>query len=295
MFLSIITPTWNRGYILGQCYQSLLKQTDRDFEWIVVNDGSTDNTDEVVAGFIAEGKITIRYITQANGGKHRAHNAGVAIARGVLTVCLDSDDALTPDAVQVAREIWSRKQGFYTGILAKRGDLKTGAPLCSSWPVSLRSSRLYDLIELHHFSGDTILFFATEILKEVPFKEFAGEKFLSELNLYCDIDRYGEMILHDQVLYLCEYLPDGLTARYQKLLKSNPNGSADTYYKQMCAAGKFMSRLKLAVLVNLYRQLSAAPGELHFTRHKILLFLTALPTRIFHKIIFRRLERGHLL
>ena len=97
--LAVFTPTYNRAYIIGKLYKSLLAQTSEDFCWIVVDDGSSDNTEQLIASFISEDRIPIRYIKQENGGKQRAHNTGVDACDNELFFCVDSDDALVPTAV----------------------------------------------------------------------------------------------------------------------------------------------------------------------------------------------------
>ena len=284
MFLSIITPTYNRAYILSDCYQSLQAQTCRDFEWIIVDDGSTDETEKLVRSYIDDGCLDIKYIKQENGGKHRAHNTGVKQAVGEMIVCVDSDDRLTEDAVAVAKDYWASNGGDqYTGILAKRGDMKEKKAICSAWPEHLKSVKMFDLINRYGFSGDTVLFFRTDILKTNMFKEFTGEKFLPETNLYCEIDKLGEMLLLDRVLYLCEYLPDGLTAKFHQLLKENPNGAADTYYKQMCMAGTLKIKIKYALLTNIYKSLVMDSYELYWNYGRVLLAVTKIPAMIIKK------------
>src|SRR5665647_1656547 len=104
--LTIFTPSYNRGYILGQLYHSLLEQTCMDFEWVIVDDGSTDNTKDLVQAWTNEGKLTIRYIYQKNGGKMRAHNTGVLYATTELFLCVDSDDYLVETAVEEILLCW---------------------------------------------------------------------------------------------------------------------------------------------------------------------------------------------
>lgn len=292
MFLSIITPTYNRGYILPKCYKSLLIQTCDDFEWIVVDDGSTDDTEQIVNNFINEGIIKIKYIKQENGGKHRAHNTAVKVADGEMIICVDSDDLLTEDAVSSAKKYWEENGSTkYVGILAKRGNMVDRQAICSAWPKHLKSSTMFELIEKYGFYGDTALFFRTDILKKNLFVEFEEEKFLPESNLYCDIDKIGEMLLWDKVIYLCEYLPDGLTAKFHTLLKKNPNGTADTYYKMMCLANSARTRLKYAVLVNIYSSISKSKSELKFNDKRGWLFIAKLPAMILKKKFWEKVER----
>lgn len=292
MFLSVITPTYNRGYILSNCYKSLLAQTCDDFEWVIVDDGSTDNTEQLISSFMNEGILKIKYIKQQNGGKHRAHNAAVKEAEGELIICVDSDDLLTEEAVYFIRKFWQEnKSEDYVGILAKRGDLVKRKPICSTWPKHLKSSTMFDLIEKYNFYGDTALFFRADILKKNLFTEFKDEKFLPESNLYCELDKIGEMLLLDRVLYLCEYLPDGLTAKFHKLLKKNPNGTADTYYKMMCLSSSIGAKLKYAILVNLYKSISNNRKELKFNNGRFWLVITKLPSVALKSHFLKKIER----
>ncbi len=278
MLISVITPTYNRAYILKACYDSLVKQTCKDFEWVVVNDGSSDNTEELVESFIEENKIEIKYIKQENGGKHIAHNTAVLNSSGELVVCLDSDDVLTEDAIEVAIDFWKENaKPENTGILAKRGNMTDRKPICADLPQGVKECTMFDLTNKYDFHGDTILYFRKELLEKNLFKRFENERFIPETNMYVEIDKFGTMLLLDKVLYLCEYLPDGLTAKYHSLLEKNPNGTADTYYKQMCMAKDFKTKVKYGILTNIYKSLSKNKKELQFNENKLLLFLLSVP------------------
>ncbi len=289
MLISVITPTYNRAYILDKCYESLVKQTSKDFEWVVVDDGSSDNTEELVSSFIEENKIKIKYIKQENGGKHIAHNTAALNSSGDLVVCLDSDDVLTENAIERAIAFWQENaQPHNTGILAKRGDMVERKPICSDLPQGVKESTMFDLTNKYGFKGDTILYFRRELLEKNLFKSFVGERFIPETNMYIEIDKFGTMLLLDEVLYLCEYLPDGLTAKFHALLVKNPNGTADTYYKQMCMARDFKTKLKYAVLTNIYKSLSKNKKELQFTENKLLLLACMLPAMLLKKNFLNR-------
>ncbi len=293
MFLSIVTPTYNRAYILAECYRSLTKQTCLDFEWIVVDDGSKDNTKELVQSFIAEEKIDIKYIRQENGGKHIAHNTGAEYAQGEMFLCLDSDDQLTEDAVEFAKEYWRmNKEDGIVGILAKRGAISNRQPICGMWQEGLQSATMFDLWNKYGFSGDTALFFKTEILKKEKFIAFAGERFIPETALYCEIDKYGAMLLLDKVLYLTEYLPDGLTAKYHMLLIKNPNGTAYTYYQQLCMSCRTKQKLKYAILTQIYKSLSKSKKQLCFNKRKVWLLMAWLPAMLYKKRFLAKFKDG---
>ena len=122
--ISIITPTYNRGYCIKNLYDSLLEQTKKDFEWIIVDDGSADDTAEIVRGWIKECDIfPIFYYKQENGGKHRALNKGIQMAQGNYCFPVDSDDKLLPEAVQKIQK-WIKeidKDKSFAGVSGNRG------------------------------------------------------------------------------------------------------------------------------------------------------------------------------
>lgn len=292
MTVSIITPTYNRAYILPQCYNSLCAQSSSDFEWIVVDDGSTDSTERLIKDYIAQGRIAIRYYRQENGGKHRAHNVGVEHASGVLTVCLDSDDMLAPNAVERATDVWNkRKNNNAIGILALRGNLTDHAPICSSVPPNIDTATMSELRDSYGFKGDTVLFFNTRLLKRCRFREFEGEKFLAEDNLYCELDTFGPMILLDEVLYYCEYREDGLTAKFFKLLYDNPKGSADTAYRMCVGASSILTAFKYAIISNAYNNILPRHSRLKYGRRRVMMFLAGLAAPIYSKKYINKLRK----
>lgn len=289
--ISIITPTYNRAYILPQCYQSLTHQTCMDFEWIVVDDGSTDQTEQLIRGYINEKKIQITYIKQKNGGKHRAHNKGVLAAKGELCICVDSDDLLTEDAIETAKEYWENHSRQSTiGILAKRGTIVDRTPICSSWSADLAECTMFALINKYGFQGDTALFFRTELLKKNLFREFPDENFLSEANLYYDLDHYGKMLLMNRVVYLCEYLPDGLTAKFHRLLRNNPLGTANTYFKGIQNSSDIKGKLKYGVLTNIYLSLCKDKKAAGVNSLNFWVVITKIPAVIVGKSFLKRFE-----
>lgn len=250
--ITIITPTYNRSVLLKRCYESLCRQTSKRFEWIIVDDGSTDNTEKVVKKFINDNIIDIKYIRQENQGKHIAHNTGVLASRGELLICLDSDDFLDECAVEYVEDLWIKiKNENIIGILMPKGDINRQR-MCSEFPINVSKSTFFDLVHDYNFKGETALFFRTEILKENLFKKFFDEKFLTEISLYFSIDGYGSMWLDNKILYYCEYQEDGLTSKYNKLMKDNPKGAAYTYFLCYKKSIKIKDKLKYAILYNTY-------------------------------------------
>ncbi|MBQ8290030.1 MAG: glycosyltransferase family 2 protein [Clostridia bacterium] len=259
MLLTVITPTYNRAYLLKRLYSSLLAQTERDFEWVVIDDGSDDFTEMLIGGFIGEGKIPVIYKKIEHSGKPQAHNEGVSLARGELTVCVDSDDFLTEDAVAHIRRAWEACEPHNIGLIAPRIDTE-GNRLCS--PLCDGESVTFDtLYNSRGFSGDTALIFKTDILRENPFPRFDNESFIPEDALYFTLDKYGAMRVTDTPIYITEYLDDGLSRGYLALLRKNPMGTAYSYYVKAMRSGGFFKRIKYATVSESYLKLSGRVAE----------------------------------
>ena len=183
-FISIITPTHNRATLLPRLFQSLKTQTDKDFEWIVVDDGSTDNTQEVVSSFKVENgdSFPITYIRKENGGKHTALNRGVRAAQGSLIMIADDDDLLPPDAIDIIRHSWVKIefQASVGGIAGLDVNKRTGEIIGSGLPKEHILCNAMDIRYRYHVTGDLKEVFRTDVLKDFPFPEIAGEMFCPE-------------------------------------------------------------------------------------------------------------------
>jgi glycosyltransferase involved in cell wall biosynthesis len=200
-----------------------MRQTSQDFEWLVIDDGSTDNTRELVDGWIADGRITVRYAHKENGGKPSAHNLGVRLAAGELFFCVDSDDYLTDNAVEVILSAWDTADEKSVGIVAYK-TLSDGTSVTSIADATVTSFTLKDGYDRHGLSGDTALVFRTDVISRFEFPTFDGEKFIPEGYLYDKIDSCGELTVVRERVYVCEYLGDGYTANMKRVLYKNPNG-----------------------------------------------------------------------
>ncbi|MBO4264023.1 MAG: glycosyltransferase family 2 protein [Bacteroidales bacterium] len=233
-FLTVFTPTYNRAYTLPALYESLCRQTCGDFVWSIVDDGSTDGTPELVRGWAEEQKLDIRYHRQENGGKMRAHNAGVRHCTTPLFVCVDSDDFVPDNFVDRVAAYRSQIEtdNHLAGMVAYKscrehpdGEFRVRCrfPFSGTSPLG----RLYK----SGFSGDTTLVFKTDVLRRFPFLEIVGEKFSTEAYAYDQIDQEYAYLLVDEAWTLCTYLPDGYTHRENALWAQNPKGVA-LYYNQ---------------------------------------------------------------
>ncbi|WP_408071429.1 glycosyltransferase family 2 protein [Butyrivibrio sp. JL13D10] len=238
MNLTILTPTFNRGYILSRLYKSLVNQSNINFEWLIVDDGSTDNTNEIVDGFIYENKISIRYFKTQNGGKHRALNYGIGKIESPLTFIVDSDDYLKENAVDVILHYYSEYMhdssicGFSFLRCFPNGDINGKMYESSPYISDYISCRLNENI-----CGDKAEVYLTKCLKEFPFLEVEGEKFLFEDYVWIQLAEKYKTVHLNIAIYVGDYLIDGLTNKIDKLKVNNPIGMmyrAKVFYSKKC-------------------------------------------------------------
>ncbi len=230
-FITVFTPTYNRAYTLHALYNSLQRQADRDFEWLIVDDGSTDNTKELVSQWEQEGKVPIRYIYQENAGKMRAHNHGVRLTDSELFVCIDSDDYLTDEAIADIHEAWQKREGDVCGIIAHRAFVNKAENKMRINTFPIKGPTTLSALYNAGYVGDTTLVFRTDILKQYPFPEIEGEKFITEAISYNLIDLHHQYMLLDKAPTICEYLADGYSFNEAKTQLQNPKGWS-LYYNQ---------------------------------------------------------------
>jgi glycosyltransferase involved in cell wall biosynthesis len=224
--ISILTPTYNRAYLLDNLYRSIVSQTNQDFIWLVIDDGSTDNTREKVESYIKENRVTIQYFYQHNGGKYIAHNTGVKLCETELIVCVDSDDELYPQAIEKTLKFWSeiKDDTSIAGIVSPKQ--MGGLSYFNNPP---RKSTLMELYNSGKLVGETMLVYRTEILREFLFPEVSGEKFMSECVIYNQIDRKYFLAIQNEYLYKAEYQNDGLTRNIVKTHWNNPRTTLIMY------------------------------------------------------------------
>lgn len=226
--LTIFTPTYNRAYVLDKLYLSLCVQTNKDFEWLIIDDGSTDNTKEKIQKWISEKKIQIRYVYQKNAGKSAAHNRALELTKTELFVCVDSDDQLHENAVAVVLEEWDklREQSKQEvgGMVAFR-EMSDGTPITQYQGKSdYKIGKLKEFYDRKIISGDTMLIFDVRKVGSLRFPVFEGEKFVPEAYLYDQFDQISSFLIVPQYIYICEYLEDGYTQNMARLIAKNPNG-----------------------------------------------------------------------
>ncbi|MBQ8352007.1 MAG: glycosyltransferase family 2 protein [Clostridia bacterium] len=225
--ITVLTPTYNRAHLLRPLYESLKAQTTDDFCWLVVDDGSTDDTEALIASFVTEGGVDITYVKQENHGKYVAHNTGVRLASTELIVCVDSDDTLYPHALARVLEVWQTvgQDPAIAGIVSPR-DMKGQAYMVNPPPTS----SLMALYNRGQLVGDTMLVFRREVLARYPFPEVEGENFMSECVVYHQIDHAYRLAVLQEYLYCSAYQSDGLTRNIRRMHWKNPRATLIMYH-----------------------------------------------------------------
>lgn len=226
--ITVFTPTYNRAYSLYNLYESLCKQTNYSFEWLIVDDGSKDETEILVNTFIQECDLfTIRYYRKENGGKHTAINYGVELAKGELFFIVDSDDIITPQAVDKLIN-WEKSitdKNNYAGVSGNKGDLK-GHLLGSTFSGDMIDASNLERKE-NNILGDKAEAYYTNILRKFPFPVICNEKFMTENIVWDKIAAAGYKIRwFNDVIYLVEQREDGLIAQGNSRYANSPIGYA---------------------------------------------------------------------
>lgn len=292
MLITVFTPTFNRAYIIESLYHSLRHQNFMDFEWIVVDDGSVDNTHILLNQWTsASNPFAITYLSVRNGGKHRAINKGVQIARGELFFIVDSDDRLTDHSLErvakVAASIPEVDKDSFAGVCGDRGSM-LNSPIGGGW----KAAEYLDITVLQRdqygITGDKAEVFFTSVLRQYPFPEFEGENFISESIVWDRIAFDGyKMRFFNEVIYLCEYLPDGLTNNIANHVKSSPRGYGK-YISQSVSYGKISGfdkwRWYLGYYYKLRDQMSVGQIAAYLNENKSILYAGLAIMRIAGRI-----------
>lgn len=210
--LTVFTPTYNRGYCLGDLYQSLCRQTSHDFLWLVIDDGSTDETAALVREWMKENKIEIEYHYKENGGMHTGYNTAYDLINTELNMCMDSDDYCPDDAVALIIDHWQKYGGGkYAGIFALDG-LQNGELIGDRFPKHLTETTVGEFYWIYRLKGDKKLIYRTDVVKQYDrYPEFEGEKFVPVFCLPFMIDQDYKLLTLNEVVCMVEYREDGST------------------------------------------------------------------------------------
>ncbi|WP_203258689.1 glycosyltransferase family 2 protein [Hyunsoonleella ulvae] len=249
--ITIFTPTYNRAYCLHQCYESLLRQTNKDFKWLIIDDGSNDNTKELIKSWIDEQIIEIIYHYQENQGMHGAHNTAYSLIDTELNVCIDSDDFMPDNAVKDILGFWNKlsksEKESVAGIVGLDAD-KNNNIIGNEIPPDITKTTLYDLYEKHKIYGDKKLVYRTEIVNSYPnYPLFEGERFVPLGYKYLLIDQDYELLTLNKPLCIVEYMLDGSSLNIFHQYKRHPKGFAFSRISEIQYGRTFSYRFKKAI------------------------------------------------
>ena len=252
--VTIITPTYNRKAKLVDLFESLQKQNNKNFEWLVVDDGSVDGTENRVMQFKEVAQFPVQYIRKSNGGKHTALNLGIKHISTPLTFIVDSDDQLLENGIELIEKYYFKyvidsQVGAFAFL---RCDEKL-TPIVEMPVDEYIGSYIEERIKSER-AGDMAEVFLTSVLKEFPFPEFVGEKFLSEDVVWIQIGLKYKFVFINQIVYQCEYLKDGLTYKDKVLKFASPLGSMMRGKMLMHKECGIRPRVKGAIIYDCYRR-----------------------------------------
>lgn len=248
MLITVLTPSYNRANLLPRLFESLLQQTCYDFEWVVVDDGSVDDTTCVVRGFTSN-FFPIRYLSKSNGGKHTAINLGVKEAKGDLIFIADSDDLLPNNAIQIIRGSWNRVKNNkeLAGIAGLDLNLRTKCVIGSGLASDSIDCNAMEIRYKYHVTGDMKEIFRTSVLSAFPFPEIAKERFCPEQLIWFRIAQKFKLHYINKVIYIAEYQEEGITAGIVKARMNSPIASCMTYAEMLDYDIPFMQKVKAAI------------------------------------------------
>uniref|UniRef100_A0AB33IXK2 Glycosyltransferase family 2 protein n=2 Tax=unclassified Prevotella TaxID=2638335 RepID=A0AB33IXK2_9BACT len=225
--ITVFTPTYNRAHLLYRLYDSLKNQTYKNFEWLIVDDGSIDNTSSVVQKMIDDSKVNalfpIRYLKKENGGKHTAINWGVKEAEGELFFIADSDDMLPTSALEdVEKEYSLVKDDLTIGAIVGYDSFKNTSIKEYPLPFMSIDCTFVDFWSKFNIVQDMKEVFRTSVLREYPFPEVAGENFCPEELAWLRISRHYKNHYINRMIYIAEYQPEGLSSNITKMRMQSP-------------------------------------------------------------------------
>lgn len=232
--ITIFTPAYNRKKELSVLYNSLLLQDYNNFEWVIVDDGSVDDTENLILDLKNENKINIVYFKQENKGKSKAVNQGIKLAKGDLFLCIDSDDYFLPNVLSMINKEYEniKNDDSIAGLGFLHYKVNTEEVIGTKFPNENMVDTYFNIYNLYKVKGDKQLIFKTKIMKEFLFPEIEGEKFVPEALVFNRISQKYKMKFINKAIVYKDYLESGYSNNYFKLAKNNPKGQV-LYYKEL--------------------------------------------------------------
>ena len=282
MKISVITPTYNRKDTLGKLYNSILNnlQCDIEIEWLIMDDGSTDGTEEYIQKFKEEKKICIKYYKQENQGKMKAINNLVPYADSDFLVECDSDDYFTENAFKTIKNNCILKKKIYAYVFLKSNE--KNEIIGNEFKSNNFKSKMFDLYYKQGISGDKALVYNTKIRKQYKYKIEEGENFSTEARLHHEMDGKYDVLCFNEVVMICKYQEDGYSKNIKNIFKKNPNGYFKFFeemLKKDFSGVKWEKRIYIIKHYILFKYLSKQKMDLRKTSfvNKLLIFILYIP------------------
>lgn len=291
--ITILTPTFNRSANLKNLFSSLMNQTIKDFSWLIIDDGSTDDTEKVVSEFkLLQPKFSIDYIYKVNGGKHRAMNASHPYIKTDWVMVVDSDDLLVENAIEIitgyAKE-WINDPNVGS-LIFERSPERGAAPFVK-FPDEISVNNRHRYFMDNKLSGDVLDVFKTDVFTSYPLPEFENENFLSEGSLYYLISRKYKSVFYDVVLLVGDYVGDGLTKNIFKKRFESAKGFAYDSGMYIEAGTPLVFRFRKSLLFVAYGLISGAKLN-SFLKTNWVVLLSLLPGMLLAKFITWTYRKG---
>ena len=291
--LTVFTPTFNRAQTINRTYQSLLNQDCKDFVWMIIDDGSTDNTAELIREWQKnDNGFEIIYIYKENGGMHTAHNTAYANITTELNTCIDSDDAAADGAVKHILELWKEKgNSRLAGIMGLDADLNTGKVIGTKFPEEMKEAALHEFYDAGGL-GDKKLVYRTDIMKALPeYPVFDNEKYLSLGYKYQLCDQKYKLITTNKVLCNVEYQPDGSSMNMLRQYYRNPKSFAFVRKENMKYNTSFKRNYMDCIHYVSSSILSGNKAFMKETPKKFTTFLAIVPGWLLSKYITTKVKK----
>ncbi len=292
-FITIFTPAYNRAHTLHRTYSSLCTQSNKNFTWLIIDDGSTDTTKTLVNNWINEQtEFEIKYIYKENGGMHTAHNTAYKNITTELNICIDSDDVLADNAVQLIWDKWNsvKDNKLCAGIIGLDADFNgniIGTDL-SSTPLYTTLSDFYT----NGGTGDKKLVYRTDIINQYPdYPVFDNEKYVALAYKYKLIDQDYKLATINQVLCNVEYQADGSSATMWKQYLANPKGFA--FWRRICMQYPTSNKRLIIDCVHYVSSCTIAHNKnmIKESPRKLMTLLCIIPGIILSKITIKKVRK----
>lgn len=289
ILLTVATPTYNRAHTLPACYKSLCGQSDKRFIWMVIDDGSRDNTEELINTWSAENKIRIQYCKKQNGGKASALNVGINLLKTPYAVCLDSDDTFYPNTIEKAIQSLqeTEEDPNCCGILALRNNPDGTVMGHKSIPSDMTTITAKNVFLDLNLTTELICFYKVDVLRKYRFPEFEGEKFVSPAWMQYEITQKYYYKTSWSNLCCCEYVADGLTKNKRKVIKKNPRGYSCVKKFSFDLSPTFGLCIKHGIMYDCGCIIAKDREMIKNVKHKILAILLLVPAFVVFLMRFK--------